>query len=146
MKKKLTEGKESAYMSQTLARICREVPLGITLDDVRTTPMDKARARELFIRYEFSGFIKRFGITEEAATPVKPAELTLFDVVDELPWNDAPVMDAPAAPVEESTAAITSADLATLPRGRYAVAYEDGVLSFTVGEKWRSMYYLIQPN
>ena len=132
VKKKLTEGKDSAYMSQTLARICREVPLGITLDDVRTNPMDKARARELFIRYEFSGFIKRFGITEEAATPVKPAvpaELTLFDVVDELPWNDAPVMDAPAAPVEESTAAITPADLATLPRGRYAVAYEDGVLT-----------------
>ena len=132
VKKKLTEGKESAYMSQTLARICREVPLGITLDDVRTTPMDKSRARELFIRYEFSGFIKRFGITEEAATPVKPAvpaELTLFDVVDELPWNDAPVMDAPAAPVEETTAAITPADLATLPRGRYAVAYEDGVLT-----------------
>ena len=132
VKKKLTEGKDSAYMSKTLARICREVPLGITLDDVRTTPMDKARARELFIRYEFSGFIKRFGITEEAATPVKPvvpAELTLFDVVDELPWNDAPVMDAPAAPVEETTAAITSADLATLPRGRYAVAYEDGVLT-----------------
>ena len=130
--KKLTEGKESAYLSQTLARICREVPLGLTLEDVRTNPMDKARARELFIRYEFSGFIKRFGITEEAATPVKPvvpAELTLFDVVDELPWNDAPVMDAPAAPVEESTAAITTADLATLPRGRYAVAYGDGVLT-----------------
>ena len=129
VKKKLTEGKDSAYMSQTLARICREVPLGLTLEDVRTNPMDKSRARELFIRYEFSGFIKRFGITEEAATPVKPAELTLFDVVDELPWNDAPVMDAPAAPVEESTEAITSADLATLPRGRYAVAYEDGVLT-----------------
>ena len=132
VRKKLTEGKESAYLSQTLARICREVPLGLTLEDVRTNPMDRARARELFIRYEFSGFIKRFGITEEAATPVKPAvpaELTLFDVVDELPWNDAPVMDAPAAPVEESTAAITPADLATLPRGRYAVAYEDGVLT-----------------
>ena len=132
VRKKLTEGKDSAYMSQTLARICREVPLGLTLEDVRTNPMDKTRARELFIRYEFSGFIKRFGITEEAATPVKPAvpaELTLFDVVDELPWNDAPVMDAPAAPAEESTEAITSADLATLPRGRYAVAYEDRVLT-----------------
>ncbi len=138
VKKKLTEGKDSAYMSQTLARICREVPLGLTLEDVRTNPMDKTRARELFIRYEFSGFIKRFGITEEAATPVKPAvpaELTLFDVVDELPWNDAPVMDAPAAPVEETTAAITPADLATLPRGRYAVAYEDGVLTLCKEEK-----------
>ena len=131
VKKKLTEGKESAYMSQTLARICREVPLGITLDDVRTTPMDKARARELFIRYEFSGFIKRFGITEETVS----AQPTLFDAVEtaESGQSGTPVpTDAvftPAAPVEESTEAITSADLATLPRGRYAVAYEDGVLT-----------------
>ena len=131
VKKKLTEGKDSAYMSQTLARICREVPLGITLDDVRTTPMDKARARELFIRYEFSGFIKRFGITEETVS----AQPTLFDAVEtaESGQSGTPVpTDAdftPAAPVEESTAAITSADLATLLRGRYAVAYEDGVLT-----------------
>ena len=66
VKKKLTEGKESAYLSQTLARIHREVPLGLTLEDIRTAPMDRARARELFIRYEFSGFIKRFGLIEES--------------------------------------------------------------------------------
>ena len=131
VKKKLTEGKESAYMSQTLARICREVPLGLTLEDVRTNPMDKARARELFIRYEFSGFIKRFGITEETVS----AQPTLFDAVEtaESGQSGTPVpTDAvftPTASVEESTEAITSADLATLPRGRYAVAYEDGVLT-----------------
>ena len=131
VKKKLTEGKDSAYMSQTLARICREVPLGLTLEDVRTNPMDKARARELFIRYEFSGFIKRFGITEETVS----AQPTLFDAVEtaESGQSGTPVpTDAvftPAAPVEESTEGITSADLATLPRGRYAVAYEDGVLT-----------------
>lgn len=131
VKKKLTEGKDSAYMSQTLARICREVPLGLTLEDVRTNPMDKARARELFIRYEFSGFIKRFGITEETVS----AQPTLFDAVEtaESGQSGTPVpTDAvftPTASVEESTEAITSADLATLPRGRYAVAYEDGVLT-----------------
>ena len=131
VKKKLTEGKESAYMSQTLARICREVPLGLTLEDVRTNPMDKTRARELFIRYEFSGFIKRFGITEETVS----AQPTLFDAVEtaESGQSGTPVpTDAvfiPAAPVEESSAAITPADLATLPCGRYAVAYEDGVLT-----------------
>ena len=135
--KKLTEGRESAYLSQSLARICREVPLGITLEDVRTNPMDKARARELFIRYEFSGFIKRFGLTEETVAPVVPAELTLFDVVDDLPWNDSDNnepsgMSAPtdkaAAPVE-TTAAITPADLTALPRGRYALTYEAGILT-----------------
>ena len=135
VRKKLTEGKESAYLSQTLARIYREVPLGITLEDVKTNPMDKTRARELFIRYEFSGFIKRFGINEEVVEPARsvkpeiPAELTLFDVVEDLPWNDTPASDTPAAPVEESAAAITPADLATLPRGRYAVTYGEGVLT-----------------
>ncbi|MBR5124999.1 MAG: DNA polymerase I [Clostridia bacterium] len=138
VRKKLTEGKESAYLSQSLARIYREVPLGITLEDVKTTPMDKTRARELFIRYEFSGFIKRFGITEETVAPVAPAELTLFDVVDELPWNDSENSgpsgtSAPTgtvtSPVEEATVAITPAELTNLPRGRYAVTYEEGVLT-----------------
>lgn len=130
VKKKLTEGKDSAYMSKTLARICREVPLGITLDDVRTTPMDKARARELFIRYEFSGFIKRFGITDETVS----AQPTLFDGVEiaESGQSGTPVPTAEGngnIPAEESTEAITTADLMSLPRGRYAVAYEDGVLT-----------------
>ena len=131
VRKKLTEGKDSAYLSQTLARIFREVPLGLTLEDVRTNPMDKARARELFIRYEFSGFIKRFGITEETVS-VQP---TLFDAIEtaENGQSGTPVptdaVFAPTAPVEESTEAITPADLVSLPRGRYAVAFEDGVLT-----------------
>ena len=119
VRKKLTEGKDSAYMSQTLARICREVPLGLTLEDIRTTPMDKSRARELFLKYEFSGFIKRFGLTEETVA----AQPTLFDTAD-LPWEEAP-----AAPVEETTEIITPAALAALPLGRYAVAYESGTLT-----------------
>ena len=125
--RKLTEGKESAYLSRDLARIYREVPLGLTLEDVRTNPMDKARARELFIRYEFSGFIKRFGLTEEPVAPVAPVEFTLFDVVEELPWEDAPA--ATTSAVEESTESIAPADLAALPRGCYAMTYENGVLT-----------------
>ena len=125
VRKKLTEGKDSAYMSQTLARICREVPLGLTLEDIRTTPMDKSRARELFLKYEFSGFIKRFGLTEETVA----AQPTLFDTAD-LPWEEAPAAPAsPAAPVEETTEIITPAALAALSLGRYAVAYENGTLT-----------------
>ena len=130
VKKKLTEGKDSAYMSQTLARICREVPLGLTLDDVRTNPMDKARARELFLKYEFSGFIKRFGLTDEPVT-VQP---TLFDAVGtaESGQSGTAVPTAEgnaAAPVEETAETVTPADLATLPTGRYAVTYESGTLT-----------------
>ncbi len=126
--KKLTEGKESAYMSQTLARICREVPLGITLEDIRTAPMDRARARELFLRYEFSGFIKRFDLTDEAVTPVRPS---LSDTSDLPAGGGAP--DIPSsndgASVIETAETITPAGLAALPRGRYAVTYEAGTLT-----------------
>ena len=55
--KKLTEGKESAYLSRTLAEIRKDAPLGVTLDDLACTPMDKATLYELFVRYEFSAFI-----------------------------------------------------------------------------------------
>ena len=123
--KKLTEGKESAYLSQTLARIYREVPLGLTLEDVRTNPMDRSRARELFLRYEFSGFIKRFDLTEEN---VKAPQPTLFDT-DDLPWEEASATSTASPSVTETTAAITPAELADLPRGRYAVTYEGGTLT-----------------
>ncbi len=130
VRKKLTEGKDSAYMSRTLARICREVPLGLTLEDIRTTPMDKPRARELFLKYEFSGFIKRFGLTEETVA-VQP---TLFNTVgpSESGPSGTPIPTAEehsVAPVEETSETVTPADLASLPLGRYAVAYESGTLT-----------------
>ena len=127
VRRKLTEGRESAYMSQALAQICRTVPLGLTLEDIRTAPMDETRARELFIRYEFSGFIKRFGLTEEPTA----AQPTMFDVPDPTVVSGAP--DAPptvsAEPVTESSETCTPAELSALPRGRYAVTYGDRTLT-----------------
>ncbi len=119
LKKKLTEGRESAYMSQILARINREVPLGLTLEDLRLTPMDRPRARELFLRCEFAGFIKRFGLGEDAApapVPSVPADPALSD----RPPSDAAV---------QTTTTVSPADLSSLPRGRYAVLYEDRMLT-----------------
>lgn len=116
VRKKLEEGRESAYMSQSLARIYREVPLGLTLDDLRTKPMDRAAARELFLQYEFSGFLKRFALTEEPV-PTGP---------------DAPAatpVHAPMQPAPESTVTISPADLAALEAGRYALTYEDATLA-----------------
>ena len=62
--RKLTEGKESAYLSQTLARICREVPLDIPLNALTAAEPDRPKLRELFLRLEFSGFLKRFGLDQ----------------------------------------------------------------------------------
>ena len=76
--RKLTEGKESAYLSQTLARICREVPLGIPLNDLTAAEPDRPKLRELFLRLEFSGFLKRFGLDQPEPAAVS-REVTRTD-------------------------------------------------------------------
>lgn len=67
---KLENGRESAYLSRDLARICREAPLGITLEDTRNCGMDRAEARKLFLRLEFSAFLKRFDLQNADPAPL----------------------------------------------------------------------------
>lgn len=73
LRAKLESGKELAYTSRTLAKIYREVPLEISLSDIAFSGADKRDLRQLFLKYEFSGFIKRFGLesveAEEANAP-----------------------------------------------------------------------------
>lgn len=66
VKKKLTEGKKSAYLSLDLARINCHVPLKEKLCDLENTGFDKEKLTELFTRFEFSSFIKRFGLDSSA--------------------------------------------------------------------------------
>ncbi len=61
---KLEGGKDSAYLSKDLARIFREVPLGVGLADISYGGIRPQDARKLFIRLEFSAFLKRFGLQE----------------------------------------------------------------------------------
>ena len=74
VKSKLEAGRESAYLSQTLARICCEVPLDTTLDSYRTEGVDKPLALALFTKLEFSAHIKRMGLTEIDTPPAIQAE------------------------------------------------------------------------
>ncbi|MBQ8440486.1 MAG: DNA polymerase I, partial [Clostridia bacterium] len=103
MRTKLESGKDSAYLSRDLATIFREVPLGRTMDDLQNKGIQTADARRLFIRLEFSAFLKRFGLDGEEeggenkiealpmndATPaslaewVKTLDVIAFDVVDD---------------------------------------------------------------
>ena len=86
LRAKLEGGRESAYTSRTLAKICREVPLGISLSDIEFSGADKQKLKELFLKYEFSGFIKRFALDtvevsntpSEADTPAEAKPLTDF--------------------------------------------------------------------
>ncbi len=70
VKKKLEEGKESAYLSLDLARINCSVPLEETLEDLANPGFDKEKLTELFTKFEFSSFIKRFGL-DSSSLPSK---------------------------------------------------------------------------
>ncbi|MBQ8340755.1 MAG: DNA polymerase I [Clostridia bacterium] len=63
---KLESGKDSAYLSQKLATIYRQVPLESGFDSYAYVGLDPVRTLSLFTRFEFNAFIKRFGLTAEA--------------------------------------------------------------------------------
>ncbi len=72
LRAKLESGRESAYLSRTLARICREAPIGLALSDLQSKGMDRAEARRLFLRLEFSAFLKRFDLQNAEPEPLSP--------------------------------------------------------------------------
>ncbi|MBQ9784368.1 MAG: DNA polymerase I [Clostridia bacterium] len=77
---KLEGGRESAYLSQTLARICRTVPLSCALDEL-SPASDRAELRRLFLRLEFSAFLKRFDLNdaEEASADVRTVSVETLE-------------------------------------------------------------------
>lgn len=106
LRAKLEGGRESAYTSRTLAKICRDVPIGITLSDIAFNGADKQKLKELFLKYEFSGFIKRFGLDEVTVSSVS----TETDSRSEIKPD-----------TEFKTQAIDSEALSNLPAGTYSI-------------------------
>ena len=82
MVKKLDSGKESAFMSQTLARICTTVPDLPPIDALLTNGIDTAKAYELFTELEFSALIKKFDLTLQTADVNAEPQLFVESVVD----------------------------------------------------------------
>ncbi len=73
-KQKLTDGRDNAYLSQTLARINCDVPLGITLDDCVYDGMRKAELYDLFVKLDFLALIKKFGLEGAENVPGDTAD------------------------------------------------------------------------
>ena len=59
---KLLTGKKAAYDSQFLARIKRDVPLGLSLGDVAYHGMRREELVRLFTKLEFFGLLKKMGL------------------------------------------------------------------------------------
>lgn len=62
VKNKLEAGRESAFLSKTLATIDRAVPLGLTVEDCIPRPVNEQAAFELLSRLEMNSVIKKLGL------------------------------------------------------------------------------------
>ncbi len=118
---KLENGKDSAYLSQALARICCAVPLELSLDDLAYTGMDRAAAREMFTRLEFTGYIKRFGLDVGADISAEPK-------------FESPAASGDADSISAQSLTLTDvASFADLSGERIGFAFADGVATLTDG-------------
>ena len=61
-KEKLTTGKESAYLSQMLAKIDCNAPVGVSVEDCAYNGFMRGELYSLFVELEFLALIKRFGL------------------------------------------------------------------------------------
>ena len=77
-RKKLEEGRESAYLSLELATICLEAPIEITDEKMLLKPYDTGTLTSLLDRYSLQSFLRSLdlekGLDRVEAAPAVPAE------------------------------------------------------------------------
>lgn len=102
VRKKLTQGRDSALLSYELATIRTDAPLDFTPDDAARREPDSAKLYELFQRLGFKKFIESFHLQPAGETGETPAE----------PAAGRPVADS----ADEAAAAVQRAErIAVLP-------------------------------
>lgn len=74
LRKKLTDGRESAWMSRRLAEIDRDAPLSFTPQAAVDLPPDNAKLFELLRRLELRTFITRLRLSPSAAPAAQAAQ------------------------------------------------------------------------
>ena len=82
LKEKLETDKIQAYMSQTLARIIKDIPVEFDLEEFKVTEPDKERLLELYDELEFRNFKKKFKEDEQAEIKENEEKNTQFSMFD----------------------------------------------------------------
>ncbi|MDF2949482.1 MAG: polA [Sedimentibacter sp.] len=82
LREKLESDKMQAYMSQTLARIIRDIPLEFNLNDYRTQKPDSKKLLTLYDELEFRIFKKRIADIELEPESEPEAQMSMFDQND----------------------------------------------------------------
>ncbi len=124
-KQKLSDSRANAFLSQTLAKIDCNVPLGIALDDCAYDGFKKSELFSLFAKLDFTALIKRFGL-DSAPSEDKAEQGTAVE------YNDVETLN------------VTAGVLASLiGEGTFSVGVsKDGRLAFFDGKR----RYLCSPH
>lgn len=87
VRKKLADGKESAYLSRELGTICRTAPIAVSSEDCKIRPRNDAELARLMTGLEFFKLMEKMGITPDNSH--SQFEIDLSDAVTftEVPEN-----------------------------------------------------------
>ena len=87
VRKKLADGKESAYLSRELGTICRTAPIAVSTEDCKIRPRNDAELARLMTGLEFFKLMEKMGITPDNSH--SQFEIDLSDAVTftEVPEN-----------------------------------------------------------
>ena len=82
VKKKLREGRDSAFLSYKLGTIEPDAPVDFAPADARCKPRDDQRLAELLTQLEFKTYLARLGLSPRAAaSAAAPADTGRFEVI-----------------------------------------------------------------
>ncbi|MBQ5778095.1 MAG: DNA polymerase I, partial [Oscillospiraceae bacterium] len=82
VRKKLVEGKESAYLSKFLGTIAQDAPIKFSPEDSKVGEVDNDSLYALFTRLEFKSYITRLGLhAPEVAASQKEVEVEFSETV-----------------------------------------------------------------
>ncbi|HRQ37175.1 MAG TPA: DNA polymerase I [Chloroflexota bacterium] len=133
--KKLLEGKESAYLSQNLARIVTDAPISLDLDACVAHDFDVNAVLEIFRELEFRSLTRdllaRVEMAEDIAAPVETApptqtiivqtEAQLAELVGQLNSASLIAFDVETTGVDETSAELVGICLAVAPPTAYYI-------------------------
>jgi len=80
---KLNDGKDDAFMSKQLATIFKEVPLGLTFDDIKYKGASN-RLKEIYQDLEFHSLVKNLKIDDNNEEVYEEESIKIFNSIDEI--------------------------------------------------------------
>lgn len=137
---KLAAGKQSAYDSQFLARIKRDVPLALSLADVAYQGAHKRELAALFTRLEFFAFLKKMGLDEATGgEPVKvDSRAVLAEEMNLVPGKKYAI----AFDFEQDEAAVAAEEIFIVKGIASLKRYLDGEYEFIVYDEKSALHAL----